>query len=95
LLRWPGRRRFGREKFFLNGLFAAISGALRLSEADLWKSAVLLAAAQVLIWRGRLDPFELISSSLLYFARNLLPFTANYFTRYRGGRYSTNPSKAS
>jgi hypothetical protein len=45
--------------------------------------------------KGRLDPFELISSSLLYFARNLLPFTANYFTRYRGGRYSTNPSKAS
>jgi hypothetical protein len=45
----PGSADSGTRNFFLNGLFAATSGALKLSKADLWKSAVLLAAAEILV----------------------------------------------
>jgi hypothetical protein len=35
----PGPRRYRSQYFFLNGLSAATSGALRSTEANVWKSA--------------------------------------------------------
>ena len=59
------------KKFFLKGLSAAISGALRSSEADLWKSAAFVSRSRSSSpSRGRLDQFELLA-----LPRFILPLT--------------------